>query len=183
MPRATVTPSSRATTARSNGPTRASRSTPSPRTRSPATSPATVFSTAPGIWRCRELAANSCPGRSAALLQRCAAEPGPMRHRVTPPSGSRLCTATFKRCRLSGTRELPQPPYTIGPRTICSARRRRARLNPADCLVIDGFVAISSGQQPERRFDEVPCRIRNALRFPAGNTDDHGAGHAFHARL
>ncbi|QHP67102.1 hypothetical protein EI171_06470 [Bradyrhizobium sp. LCT2] len=46
----------------------------------------------------------SCPGRSAALLQRCAAEPGPMlRH-----SGSRLCGASLARCALSGTRQLMQ---------------------------------------------------------------------------
>ena len=41
--RAAATPSSRATTAPGSGPTRASRSTPSPRTRRPATSPATAF--------------------------------------------------------------------------------------------------------------------------------------------
>ena len=35
----------------------------------------------------------SCPGRCAALLQRCAAEPGAMLQRVRWPAGSRLCAA------------------------------------------------------------------------------------------
>ncbi|TFV75082.1 hypothetical protein E4K64_15265 [Bradyrhizobium frederickii] len=35
----------------------------------------------------------SCPGRSAASLRRCAAEPGPMQQRVPRPAGSRLCAA------------------------------------------------------------------------------------------
>jgi len=36
----------------------------------------------------------SCPGRSVALLQRCAAEPGPMLQRWLWLPGSRLCAAT-----------------------------------------------------------------------------------------
>ncbi|TYL86473.1 hypothetical protein FXB38_08335 [Bradyrhizobium cytisi] len=35
----------------------------------------------------------SCPGRSAALLRRCAAEPGPVHQRTVSLSGSRLCAA------------------------------------------------------------------------------------------
>ncbi|MFK4515791.1 hypothetical protein ABIF20_003156 [Bradyrhizobium japonicum] len=38
----------------------------------------------------------SCPGRSAAPLRRCAAEPGPMRRHAARPPGSRLCAAPLR---------------------------------------------------------------------------------------
>ncbi|MGX1324164.1 hypothetical protein AB7M17_007617 [Bradyrhizobium sp. USDA 377] len=38
----------------------------------------------------------SCPGRSAASLRRCAAEPGPMQHRAPWLPGSRLCATPLR---------------------------------------------------------------------------------------
>ncbi|RXG85431.1 hypothetical protein EAS61_36180 [Bradyrhizobium zhanjiangense] len=52
----------------------------------------------------------SCPGRSAALLQRCAAEPGPMRQRMLGLLGPGSAQQR-KRCSASGTREgVSHPP-------------------------------------------------------------------------
>ncbi|PDT72114.1 hypothetical protein CO683_02970 [Bradyrhizobium ottawaense] len=47
----------------------------------------------------------SCPGRSAAPLRRCAAEPGPISPEQPVWLGSRLGAATLARRSASGTRE------------------------------------------------------------------------------
>jgi len=64
----------------------------------------------------------SCPGRSAALLQRCAAEPGSMWQCTGWLSGSRLCGASLRAAPRPGHETVAKPasPYTA---STPSARR------------------------------------------------------------
>ena len=82
----------------------------------------------------------SCPGRSAALLQRCAAEPGPLDQRSTSLLGPGAQRRSATRCTASGTREAN------------NKRRKRPLGFPSglSCLTVAAHSHRAMSELPER---------------------------------